>query len=74
MNPYNETNQDDIDALRSQVFQYQTYAKGVVRYRETVNDPWQYTSLRVTIPDAGASTVGLFGLALLGLSLYRRRD
>lgn len=73
-NPYNETDQADIDALRSQVFQYQTYAKGLVRYRETVNDPWQYTTLKVTIPDTGASSVGLFGLALLGLSLYRRHD
>lgn len=73
-NSYNETNQDDIDALRALVFQYQTYAEGFVRYRETVNDPWQYTSLKVTLPDSGTSTVGLFGLALLGLSLYRRHS
>ncbi len=72
-NPYNETNQDDIDALRNLVFQYQTYALGLVRYRETVNDPWQYTSLKVTIPDSGASTLGLLGLAVVGLGLYRRR-
>lgn len=70
---YDETNQADIDALRALVFQNQTYAKGLVRYRETVNEPWQYTTLRVTIPDAGASTLGLFGLAVLGLSLYRGR-
>jgi hypothetical protein len=71
-NPYDETNQADIDALRCLVFNNQTYALGMVRYRDSVNDPWQYKTLKVTVPEGGM-TLGLLGIALSGLGLVRRR-
>ena len=71
-NPYNETDQADIDALRSLVFNNQTYALGLVRYRNTMDDPWQYKTLKVTLPEGGM-TLGLLGIALTGLGLLRRR-
>jgi len=70
-NPYDETNQADIDALRCLVFGNQTYALGMVRVRDTVNDPWQTYSLRVTVPDGGATLV-LLGFALTGVGLLHR--
>lgn len=71
-NPYDETNQADIDALRSLVFANQTFAEGLVRYRESVNSPWQVTSLRVTVPDSG-SCLALMLTALTGLLGIRSR-
>lgn len=71
-NPYDETNQADIDALRSLVFNSQTFAEGFVRYRESETSPWQITSLRVTIPDSGGS-LGMMLVALIGLFGIRRR-
>jgi hypothetical protein len=50
-NPYNEVDQADIDALRQIVFDYQTYALGMVRYRASESDPWQITSLKVFITE-----------------------
>ncbi|GIX50497.1 MAG: hypothetical protein KatS3mg132_691 [Limisphaera sp.] len=70
--PYDETDQADIDALRAQVFQYQTFAAGFVRHRDDVNSPWQVISLRVTLPDSG-STLSLLALAAAGLAPLARR-
>ena len=70
-NPYDETNQADIDALRSLVFNSQTFAEGYVRYRESDSSPWQVTSLRVTIPDGGSS-LALMLTVLVGLYGIRR--
>ena len=73
-NPYNEVDQADIDALREAVLAAQTHATGLVRYRESIDDDWQYTTLKVSIPDA--STLILLGSASLigGLVSWRRRS
>ncbi len=65
-NPYNETDQADIDALRAEVFAYQTFALGQVRIRDSGTSSWQMTELNVRIvPEPG--TLLLLGTGLAGL-------
>ncbi|MBN2023255.1 MAG: hypothetical protein JW809_10740 [Pirellulales bacterium] len=74
-NPYNETDQADIDALRDMVLGEQTYAIGMVRYREEPGDEWEYTTLRVDVAPEPATVViwtVLGGLAIV-LPWWRRR-
>lgn len=69
--PYNETNQADIDALRSQVFQYQTYANGLIRYRESEGSDWQYQNLKLeVIPEP--SSMMLIGAGLASIAGYSK--
>ena len=68
--PYDETDQADIDALRADLLLWQTYALGQVRYRDTINDEWQTTSLNVDIVPEPA-TMAL--LALGGLLIRRKK-
>ena len=65
--PYDETDQADIDALRSVVLQYQTFMTGYVRTRASSADPWEITTLRLTvIPSPSAGLLGLVGLLIAG--------
>lgn len=67
-NPYNETSQADIDALRELVLVMQTFATGVVRYRPDTNSQWQYTSLQVCVKTPEPASLLLLGLGLAGLA------
>ncbi len=72
-NPYDEVDQDDIDALRDIVFGAQTFALGQVRIRDTVNSDWTTSSLQV---DMVPEPVSLIVWSLLGVGGYvvaRRR-
>lgn len=71
-NPYNETNQADINALRSVVFLNQTYALGQIRYRDDAGSPWTNQSIRVTVP-AQDATMPLLALGLLTLVIAGRK-
>lgn len=64
--PYDETDQADIDALRDVLFDMQTYAIGMVRYKEDIDAAWQYTTLKVDVVPEPA-TLFLFGIGLVGL-------
>lgn len=72
-NPYDETDQADIDALREEVLQYQTFAEGFVRIRADENSPWEVCSLRVNVVPDTASSVVLAGLGIAGLACFSRR-
>ena len=72
-NAYNETNQDDIDALRETILTVQTHATGMIRYRVDENSPWQYETLRLEMVPEATTLVVWTVLAGLGATLAWRR-
>ncbi len=69
--PYNETNQADIDALRDLVLQYQTFALGQVRLMDdgSWGDPISLSVAKVPVP--GAVLLGILGLSVAGVKLRK---
>ena len=70
--PFDETNQADIDTMRNWVLGAETYAEGLVRYRPGTEVDWQTTSLKATVIPEPA-TLALLGTGLCTLGLFRRR-
>ncbi len=69
--PYDETDQADIDALRNTVLAMQTYATGMVRYKDSSGD-WQVSSLQVQmVPAPGAAMLVFLGIGLVGWAKRR---
>lgn len=68
--PYDEADQADIDALRSLVFNSQTFATGMIRWRPDQNSEWQYRELTVYVPEPG--TLSLLLLAVVACLPKRR--
>jgi|GEM_PF-711818 len=71
--PYNETDQADIDALRQVILSSQTYANGLVRFRESTAADWTVQELQVNVVPEPATLV-LFGSGAAGLAAWRKRN
>ena len=73
-NPYDETNQADVDALATQVLQYQTYARGMVRLRDDPMSSWNETALTVNmVPEPTSILLLAIGVGAIGFGLRRKR-
>ena len=48
-NPYNETDQADIDMLAMRAYQLHTFSHGQARIRADASAPWEYTTILVDV-------------------------
>lgn len=73
-NPYNETDSDDIMALRNLVLSSQTYLGGQIRYRDSITDEWTTEDLTLqvkAVPEP--STLALVGAGVAAMVGRRKR-
>jgi len=73
-NPYDETNQADIDAWAALLQPSQLSSTGLVRIRDNANSPWTVQELQVDMIPEPLTMAGLFlGLAGVGGYIRKRR-
>jgi len=71
-NPWNETDQADIDALRDMVLEYQTFTTGYVRIRDDETSQWVTQQITVNVvPVPAAVLLGMLGFGVAGLKLRK---
>ncbi len=71
-NPYNETDDADIEELAQQIRQYQTHVTGYIRWN--CGSGWEYQTLRLqVVPEPGTIMLWLSGLAAPAFAVMRRR-
>ena len=71
LNPYNEVDMADVDALRAEVFRFQTFALGQARIRENATSDWVVVNRNIQVVPEPA-TIFLVGSGLLGLAARGR--
>jgi hypothetical protein len=73
-NPFDEVNEDDVNALAAQIRRAQTHAIGYIRWKCDDDLNWNYTILPLNVvPEPGTMLLWLSGLAAPAVALLRRR-
>jgi len=73
-NPFDEVNEDDVNALAAQIRRAQTHAIGYIRWKCDGDPDWNYTILPLNVvPEPGTMLLWLSGFAAPVVALLRRR-
>jgi hypothetical protein len=71
--PYDEVDMADVNALAADVFTFQTFARGYIRYRPDVNSDWVTSELQVDIVPEPTSLMLIVAGGATALAGLRRR-
>jgi hypothetical protein len=73
-NPFDEVNEDDVNALAAQIRRAQTHAIGYIRWKCEGDENWNYKILPLNVvPEPGTVLLWLSGFAAPAVALLRRR-
>jgi hypothetical protein len=71
---WNETDQDDVNALAAKIRRAQTHAIGYIRWKCEGDEKWNYRILQLNVvPEPGTMLLWLSGFAAPAVALLRRR-
>jgi hypothetical protein len=71
---WNETDQDDVNALAAKIRRAQTHAIGYIRWKCEGDNDWDYRILQLNVvPEPGTMLLWLSGLTAPAVALLRRR-
>jgi hypothetical protein len=71
---WNETDQDDVNALAAKIRRAQTHAIGYIRWKCEGDNDWDYRILQLNVvPEPGTVLLWLSGLTAPAVALLRRR-